>query len=196
LIRQSKSKFLFPKVNGSAILIPFSDHSFDLIIIQDVIEHLDDLTSFLIEIRRVLKHNGVIYLSTPNRDSIFNIINDPHFGLPIVSLLKRDTIKKYFLKYLRKEDFNRSDIAQLLSLDELMNIFDEDFKIMLNTKFSVQELINGNKGIVWSNFHLKLVGLCKLLKLDWVIYKLSNNRIGTVNKFFTPTHYLLLTRKI
>ena len=51
----------------------------------------------------------------------------------------------------------RTDIAQLFSLNEIVNLFQKDFEISLYTKFSVRELFNGNKGIVWSKFHLKLV---------------------------------------
>ncbi len=180
------------RVNGNALQLPFANKFFDLIIIQDVIEHLTDVNDFYTEVRRVLKSNGTIYLSTPNKYSIFNFIADPHFGLPIVSVLKRQSIKKYFLKYFRKEDYNRDDIAQLLSLKELIKLFQKDFKISLNTKFSVKELFNGNKGIVWSNFHLKLIDICKYLKLEWLLNKISNDKAGILNKYFTPTFYFVL----
>ena len=181
-------------INGNALQLPFSNHSFDLIIIQDVIEHLSEVTNFYIEIKRVLKPNGIIYLSTPNKFSIFNFISDPHFGLPIISTLKRESIKKYFLKYFRKNDYNRTDIAQLLSLKDLKNIFQNDFELSLQTKFSVQELFKGNKGIVWSSFHLKLISFCKSIKIDWIITKIANDKFGVVNKYFTPTFYIILRR--
>ncbi len=181
-------------VNASALQIPFANSSFDLIIIQDVIEHLNDTNSFLIEIKRVLKPNGMIYLSTPNKYSLFNFISDPHFGLPAVSVLTRESIKKYFLRYFRKNDYDRNDIAQLLSLNELINFFGKEFSVSLNTKFSVCELFNGNKGIVWSDFHLKLISFCKAIKLDKLIIKISNNKNGVLNKFFTPTFYIILNR--
>lgn len=179
-------------INGSALQLPFTNNSFDLIIIQDVIEHLSDLNDFYTEVKRVLKTNGVIYLSTPNKLSVFNLISDPHFGLPLVSILKRQTIKKYFLKHFRKTDYNRKDIAQLFSLNELLNLFKTDFKISLHTKYSVKELFNGNKGIVWSNFHLKLITFCKSLKLDSLLIKIANDKIGFINRYFTPTFYMLL----
>ncbi len=182
-------------INGDAYHLPFSNHSFDLIIIQDVIEHLSDVNAFYSEIKRVLKNNGTIYLSTPNKHSIFNIFSDPHFGLPFVSLLKRQSIKKYFLKYFRKNDYNRVDIAELLSLKILQNIFSNDFELSLQTKYSVQELFNENKGIVWSRFHLKLIAFCKIAKLDWLINKVANNKFGIINKYFTPTFYFILIRK-
>ncbi len=42
-------------VNGSALQLPFSNHSFDLIIIQDVIEHLTNTSDFYSEVKRILK---------------------------------------------------------------------------------------------------------------------------------------------
>jgi len=182
-------------VNGSALQLPFTNNSFDLIIIQDVIEHLTDMNGFYSEVKRVLKNKGTIYLSTPNKLSVFNFLSDPHFGLPVLSLLKRQSIKKYFLKQFRKDDYNRPDIAQLLSLNELLNLFNSDYEISLYTKFSVQELFNGNKGMVWSDFHLKLITFCKLIKIDWLIIKLSNDKIGIINKYFTPTFYFTLCKK-
>lgn len=182
-------------VNGTALQLPFSDHSFDLIIIQDVIEHLNETKSFINEVKRVLKLKGMIYLSTPNKYSLFNFLSDPHFGLPVVSLLKRGQIKKYFLKYFRKDDYYRTDIAQLFSLNELLDLFNNDFKISLHTKFSVEELFNGNKGIVWSDFHLKLISFCKIIKLDWVVNKIANDKLGILNKFFTPTFYVIFKLK-
>ena len=196
LKRQSENFNYLLNVNGDALNLPFFDKSFDLIIVQDVIEHLTNTQSFYSELKRVLKNKGIIFLSTPNKFSIFNSLNDPHFGLPVVSLLRRKSIKEYFLKYFRKKDYMRSDIAQLFSLNELMKIFQNDFNISLNTKFVVNELFKGNKGIVWSDFHLKIIGLCKTIRLDWLINKLSNDNFGIINKYFTPTYYLLLNRKL
>jgi ubiquinone/menaquinone biosynthesis C-methylase UbiE len=181
-------------VNGSALQLPFTDNSFNLIIIQDVIEHLTDMNGFYSEVIRVLKNEGTIYLSTPNKFSVFNFITDPHFGLPFISILNRQSIKRYFLKHFRKDDYSRPDIAQLFSLNELINLFKKDYKISLYTKFSVQELFNGNKGIVWSDFHLKLITFCKLIKLDWLLIKLANDKIGITNKYFTPTFYFVLKK--
>ncbi len=159
-----------------------------------MIEHLTEITDFYTEVKRVLKTNGSIYLSTPNKFSIFNILSDPHFGLPVVSILQRKSIKRYILKYFRKDDYNRSDIAQLFSLSELVNLFQKDFGILLYTKFSVHELFNGNKGIVWGNFHLKLIDFCKYVKLDGILNKIVNDKIGFINKFFTPTFYFVLKK--
>lgn len=185
---------IIERVNGNALKLPFANNSFDLIIIQDVIEHLDNHLIFYNEINRLLKPNGIIYLSTPNRFSILNFFSDPHFGLPIVSVLTRKSIRKYFLKYFRKDDYNRTDIAQLLSLKELIKLFGNEFHLHLNTKFVTEELFKGNKGIVWSDFHLKLISYFKLIRLDWAMIKIANDNIGVINNYFTPTFYIILNR--
>ncbi len=194
-VEDSFEKTIQELVNASASQLPFANNSFDLIIIQDVIEHLTDTSDFYSEVKRILKTHGTVYLSTPNKFSIFNILNDPHFGLPFLSLLKRESIKKYFLKHFRKDDYDRADIAQLFSLNELINLFKKDYEIFLYTKFSVQELFNGNKGIVWSNFHLKLIAFCKIIKLNRLLNKIANNNAGILNKYFTPTFYIVLNKK-
>jgi SAM-dependent methyltransferase len=195
LQRQNNSDIKFSKINGDVTNLPVRDKFADLIIVQDVIEHLNNIHSFYEEIKRVLKPDGIVYLSTPNKLSFINLISDPHFGLPFISILKRRTIKKYFLKYFRKNDFYRNDIAQLLSLKELIELFAKDFCFELNTKLAVEELFDGNKGIVWSDIHLKFISFCKITRIDTIIKKIANNKSGIVNKFITPTFYFVFTRK-
>jgi hypothetical protein len=70
-----------------------------------------------------------------------------------------------------------------------------DYKIILNTKFVVSELIKENKGVVWSNFHIKLANFILLTSLDKLILKAANDKESFLNHFFTPTFYLILKRK-
>jgi len=48
-----------------ATKLPFADHSFDKIICSEVLEHIDDYTGVLQEIKRVLKPNGILAISVP-----------------------------------------------------------------------------------------------------------------------------------
>lgn len=50
---------------GSAETLPFEDESFDLVTALDVIEHLDDDTVALREIRRVLRPGGLVLVTVP-----------------------------------------------------------------------------------------------------------------------------------
>jgi 2-polyprenyl-3-methyl-5-hydroxy-6-metoxy-1,4-benzoquinol methylase len=197
-IRLQRQQNSFSDINllcGSSSSLPFKNHSLDLIILQDVLEHLNNRKKLIHNIYNLLDGNGMIYLSTPNKFSIINIIADPHWGVPFVSLFKRKIIKKYFLRYFRKSEVNRKDIAELLSLKNIYGLFAEKFEVRLFTKHSVKELFNGKKGIVWSNFHLRILHVLKKVKMDRVLNKFANNRIGFINRFFTPTFYIVFIKK-
>ena len=193
-LKRQHGRIKFQKINGDAINIPFKTNKFDLIILQDVIEHVSDVNIFVKNLKNILKTNGSIYLSTPNKFSLINFIADPHWGMPVVSVLKRDKTKKYFLKNFRKSEIDREDIAQLLSLKDLHEYFSPEFEIILNTKYSVQKLFEGNKGIVWSDFHFFLIRIAKFFHLDKAIMKIANDKEGFINKYFNPTFYLVLKR--
>lgn len=194
LLRQSSDSNI-QKVQADARVIPFKENSFDLIILQDVIEHISDYEILLEELKRILKKNGVIYLSTPNKNSLINLIADPHWGLPFLSILNRENIRKYFLKFFRKKDYNRNDIAELLSLNKIYKYFEENFIISLQTINVFKMMIEGNKGIVWSNFHLKILKLIKMLPFQDSLLKLVNNKKGILNNNLTPEFYIVLKRK-
>lgn len=49
---------------------PFKDEFFDIILCLEVIEHVMNIPFFLGEIKRVLKSEGIILLSTPNYSSL------------------------------------------------------------------------------------------------------------------------------
>ena len=104
------------RINGDALNVPLKQGKFDLIILQDVIEHVVGPEKIITTLNFLLKKKGILFLSTPNKLSFLNIISDPHWGFPFVSLLKRGNIKKYFLQNLRKSEIERTDIAQLYSL--------------------------------------------------------------------------------
>jgi len=185
----------YKKVLGDSEHLPFSSASFDVIILQDVIEHLQSKEKIIDSLNSLLKKNGIIYLSTPNKLSIFNVIADPHWGVPFISLLKRNSIRKYFLNIFRKTESARNDIAELSSLKTFLNLFENKFEVRLLSSHAVKEVFKGHKGIVWSNFHLRLVGAANKLKIGRLINLMANDKPGLINKFFTPTFYMILKSK-
>jgi ubiquinone/menaquinone biosynthesis C-methylase UbiE len=52
---------------ASASALPFGDGSFDIATAFEVIEHLSDWRALLAEARRVLRRDGVFFVSTPNK---------------------------------------------------------------------------------------------------------------------------------
>ena len=194
LERQRNNFGNYYRINSDALKLPFKKNSFDLIIIQDVIEHLTVTPDLISKIKTVLRNNGIVYISTPNKYSIFNVFADPHWGLPLISILTRKRIKKYFLKNFRKDEINRKDIPQLLSLNDISNNFGYYFEINLETKHSFEKLLKGDKGIIWSDFHINLVKLIKKMRIGNMLLFLTNNKIGIINKYFNPTFYLVMKK--
>lgn len=195
LTRQKENYNLKKSLQADAIKLPFADSTFDLIIIQDVIEHIEQLNKFSKEIVRVLKDDGSVFLSTPNKLSIINFLSDPHWGVPLISILSRKVIKKFFIRFFRKTERNRKDIPQLLSISKILSLFSDRFEIKIMTDFSVDELFKENKGNIWSDFHLKIISTLKRIKADKTVRRISNNNFGFLNKYLTPTFYLLMKKK-
>jgi SAM-dependent methyltransferase len=52
-------------INGSITQLPFSDKSFDLVCAFDVIEHVEDDQLAVNEMKRVVKEDGVIFITVP-----------------------------------------------------------------------------------------------------------------------------------
>jgi len=77
ILRQTAQKALKKgikvKISDLNLRFPFKDSIFDLIISDQVIEHLHDLDNFVSELNRVLKKNGYIVISTENLASWHNV---------------------------------------------------------------------------------------------------------------------------
>lgn len=62
-IKFTKAKFLEHE---------FPENYFDFIYLDSVLEHVLNPIEYLIKIKRILKTNGILYVSVPNEDSLFN----------------------------------------------------------------------------------------------------------------------------
>jgi ubiquinone/menaquinone biosynthesis C-methylase UbiE len=95
---------------GDAYKIPFKDKSFDAVLMFDLLEHLDDPLKSLLEIRRVLKPDGIFSAFVPIEGSIFSIhkLIDRLFGF---------TPKKKYAGHIQQ--FTLSDLLTLLEKTDL-----------------------------------------------------------------------------
>jgi SAM-dependent methyltransferase len=82
--RLLRDGFSFRQV--SDVYLPFPDESFDVVISNHVIEHVGkspEQKRHLMELKRVLRHDGRIYLAVPNRWMLV----EPHYQLAFLSWL-------------------------------------------------------------------------------------------------------------
>ncbi|CAA9341926.1 MAG: hypothetical protein AVDCRST_MAG68-3131 [uncultured Gemmatimonadetes bacterium] len=84
--------------SGVAEALPWGDGSFDLVILDNVLEHVRDREKTLAEIRRVLRPGGFLYMVTPKPFSLYSLWNDPHYDLAGLVLLPRKAQIWYFEK--------------------------------------------------------------------------------------------------
>lgn len=59
-------------VTGSGLELPFEDASFDLVALFDAIEHIPDDRRVLEEVRRVLRPDGLVFISVPAYQFLFS----------------------------------------------------------------------------------------------------------------------------
>ena len=82
---------------ANAIKLPFADNVFDVVVSFETIEHIRQYRKFLEECRRVLKGDGLLICSTPNR-RIFS----PNLAKPINTFHVREFWPEEFYRLLRR----------------------------------------------------------------------------------------------
>jgi ubiquinone/menaquinone biosynthesis C-methylase UbiE len=84
--------------SGIAEALPWPDASFDLVILDNVLEHVTDRPKTLDEIHRILAPGGLLYMVTPKPFSAYSLWNDPHYDLAGLVLMPRQMQIWYFEK--------------------------------------------------------------------------------------------------
>lgn len=67
--------------------LPFPDAHFDMVVNNQVMEHVEDLDAVLAEIHRVLKPGGQVLSLFPSRD----VLREGHIGIPLSHRLPRNS---------------------------------------------------------------------------------------------------------
>lgn len=83
--------------------IPFPDHHFDLVISNQVFEHVVELDEVLKEIDRVLKPGGKVLCLFPSKE----VIREGHCGILFAHWLPKSKMRYYWLLFCRSIGFGR-----------------------------------------------------------------------------------------
>ena len=82
--------------SGVGETLPFPNGALDLVILDNVLEHVQDRERTLDEIGRVLRPGGILYLVTPKPFALHSLVSDPHYALAGLVLMPRPLQKWYF----------------------------------------------------------------------------------------------------
>jgi SAM-dependent methyltransferase len=72
---------------ASACELPFASRTFDVVASSDVLEHVPDKLAMLYECARVVRPGGLVVLRAPTRFGLKNVLSDPHYQHPGISVL-------------------------------------------------------------------------------------------------------------
>ncbi len=77
--------------------IPFDDATFDLVVSNQVFEHVEDLDGTLAEVRRVMKPDGMLVALFPTRE----VVREAHCGVPFLHWRPRGERVAHALRWSR-----------------------------------------------------------------------------------------------
>lgn len=123
----------FVFIRSDALNIPLSD-TFDIIICNHVIEHVTDQKKLLHEINRLLKKDGICYVTCPNK--LWPI--EPHLKLPFLSYLPKkmaDTYVKVTGKGKEYDIYPMNYLEFSRKLKILFNLENFSLEILKNPKY-------------------------------------------------------------
>ncbi|HED16122.1 MAG TPA: class I SAM-dependent methyltransferase [Gammaproteobacteria bacterium] len=101
---------------GDAMAIDAPHDSFDIVICSQVYEHVPNAKKMIEEIYRVLRPGGVCYFAASNR----LMWNEPHYNLPLLSVLPRKIAHKY-VRMAGRADFYHELHFSYWGLRKLVN---------------------------------------------------------------------------
>lgn len=101
--RVLKNPYLHEAKIGYAESIPYKDNSFDIVICNNVLEHLLDPEKVFKEVHRVLKKGAVFIAKTPNRYHYVTILSNftPHWFHAFYNKMRGRTEKDTFPTFYR-----------------------------------------------------------------------------------------------
>ncbi|MEF3353293.1 glycosyltransferase [Paenibacillus sp. GYB006] len=119
-----KVKFITSSIEN----LPFEDKSMDVVVSFETLEHVDADTQqiFIKEIKRVLKDEGILVISTPNKlyySDLYNYINPFH---------KNELYKEQFVNLLDRHFINTIVYSQRFEVASIIDSVSQDNYINLN----------------------------------------------------------------
>jgi 2-polyprenyl-3-methyl-5-hydroxy-6-metoxy-1,4-benzoquinol methylase len=179
----SKHNIAFDKVNLHDYKLPYKDESFNMVIMCEVLEHLNfNPLPILKEINRVLKKDGFIYVAMPNQASIDNrlklvtgrSIHDPvQYFFDQLDASKNIIVSRHWKEYT---------MAEAIEMVDKMG-----FDIVKNYYFSENGPAKARKENIIQSFFRLFFHLIPSLRLSLVVIGKKKEKSPVYNFRFTES---------
>lgn len=163
----------FTFIKTDALNVPFKSNSFEIIICNHVIEHVTNQKTLLHEINRLLKKDGICYITCPN--ILWPI--EPHLKLPFLSYLPKKIADAYVRVTGKGKEY---DIYSMTYLQ-----FSKKLKFFFNTENFTLKILKNPR---YYGFDNKLYSIFSISKY---FPKLLLNIIN----YFLPNWIIILRKK-
>lgn len=166
LNKKRNIKFLLSKENK----IPMGDKCIDVIVCNQVYEHVENPKLLMKEVDRVLRPGGIVFFGARNKFSIF----DGHYKIPFIAWLPR-FLANYLVKIFTGKDRYDINLYSLMKLNNLVGKFqksDYTLKIILNpAKFSMTDVLPSSHFLSALTFLMGKVLYCAIPNYVWILKK-------------------------
>ncbi|WP_295697066.1 class I SAM-dependent methyltransferase [Lapillicoccus sp.] len=122
--------------------IPFPDHSFDLVILNHIYEHVVDPDAIMSEIRRVLRPDGIVYMGLVNKFGVM----EPHYHLPFLSWIPKRLAHRYIRATGRADSYYETfkTRAGLLRMCKGLTVWDYTYTVLTDSRrFGAEDVVPG-----------------------------------------------------
>lgn len=127
---------------GDGERLPFRDESFDAIIFNHIYEHVVNPDAVIVELRRVLRDDGALYLGLGNKYGIM----EPHYRLPFLSYLPARLADQYVRLTGRADRYHERFQSRrgLRDMLDQFTVWDYSFSVMAEpARFHVMSDVPG-----------------------------------------------------
>ncbi len=193
-IEYASKKYLRQNINftiGDILNIPFEDNFFDLIICFETFEHLDEHDRLLNEVKRVLKDDGILIMSTPEK-SVYsdarNYSNKFHKKELYLNEYK-DLLKNHFnYNQFLYQKFIVASLIYEPTKNGIMEINGNYDSIAINKEFQPKYMVS-----ISSKYKLDLIGSSifnDVNQIDLIVNKIKSSYDFRIGKFIlTPFRF-------
>jgi 2-polyprenyl-3-methyl-5-hydroxy-6-metoxy-1,4-benzoquinol methylase len=120
---------------------------FDIVTLNDVIEHVDDISQTIENIRDLLKPEGIAYLEIPNKYYTEFVLRDGHYGLFGITLLNKREAEGYYNEVFPGSKYTVGEYLSLYKYQQIFKKFNLSCEIIEET-FDTEKIEKGKKALI------------------------------------------------